>query len=370
MGYVLHRSQFRAIESRSRLERGIFGLLYAAFVGITFAVTALRGMNPTALKWIAAQMLKPAMRVIVVSGYAAIVVFAAFAIGGGVGAGLGLAALLHVCLFVRCVRRVYRVPGVRLLVLRVFGFDASAQFTFDGVLRFWSHFGHFFTIVDPSYWRHRNRLWSARTLRDALVAGAWVFVALSVGFGVVSALHMNETVVPVVSLGLAVPVLAVHSRFSDRRLQASFIRNHDQLSQLLGRLDARPRRIDLSYKSLETRCHVDTWRVAVADFASRADAVLMDLRGFSEARKGCQFEVNFLLDTIRLDRVVFLIDATLDRAIFTTLILDAWHELRSTSPNLNNPSPQVQVYEATAGDEPDIQAILDLLIYASTHQAA
>lgn len=364
-GYVLHRSQFRAVESRSVLERGLFGLLNVVFVVITIASVVLRGMNPTVLKWAAEQVLRPAMRVLVACGYVAIVAVMALSIGGWTGAGLGLAALLHVYLLVQFVYRVRDRPGVRLLVLRVFGFDASAQFTFDGVLRFWSHFGHFFTIVDSTYWRHRNRLRSWRTLGDALVATVCVLGAVLLALGSVSLVHLNENIAPVAALAFAIAALAAYTRFSDRRMKASFVQNHDQLSQLLTQLDAHPRSIGLGYKSLEIRCHLDTWRMAVAGFADTADAVLMDLRGYSDARKGCQFEVNFLLDTVPLERVVFLVDAALDGQVLTQLILSAWRDLRSTSPNLNNATPQVQIYKASARDEPDIQGILDLLIHAS-----
>lgn len=369
-GYVLHRSQFRAVESRSIPERVLFGLLNAAFVMITIAAVLLRGMNPTALKWAAEQVLRPAMRVLVAGGYVAIVAVMAVSLGGWAGAGLGLAALLHVYLLVQFVSRVRDLPGVRLLVLRVFGFDASAQFTFDGVLRFWRHFGHFFTIVDSTYWRHQNRLRSWRTLGDALVACVCVLGGVLLALGGVSLVHLNENIAPVAALAFAIAALAAYTRFSDRRMNASFIQSHVQLLQLLKQLDRHPRSLGLGYKSLEIRCHLDTWRMAVEAFAGRADAVLMDLRGYSEARKGCQFEVNLLLDTVQLERVVFLVDASLDEQLLTQLILSAWRELRRTSPNLNNPTPQVQIYKASARDESNIQGILDLLIHASALQAA
>ena len=39
-------------------------------------------------------------------------------------------------------------------------------------------------------------------------------------------------------------------------------------------------------------CHDDTWRMTLARLADECDAVLMDLRGFSDQHAGCIFEIN------------------------------------------------------------------------------
>ena len=49
-------------------------------------------------------------------------------------------------------------------------------------------------------------------------------------------------------------------------------------------------------------CYDNTWKIAVAEFVSVANVVLMDLRGYSTNRKGCDYEVDLLLDQMPIAR--------------------------------------------------------------------
>jgi hypothetical protein len=255
---------------------------------------------------------------------------------------------------------------VCLTVLRVFGIDANASFTFGRLLAFWQHFGNHFTVLDPTIWRHRYPLMSWRT--GAFMAGLAVVGLFSIG---VFAEHPTwgqwafTATIPVL-LGL----LAVYALISRLMLGREFIRSRGQLVTVLDGLGERPRKLDLSFRRLEAMCHNNTWKIAVEEFARRSQVLLMDLRGFSSARKGCEYEVDFLLDAVPLERVLFLVDAGGDHDAVRQLILDRWKFLSPTSPNLANREPVAQIYVATESDEADVQGILDLLINATQQPAS
>lgn len=351
--YVLFRTQFRAVDERSWLERAV---LFA----IDMALSLLAKSNVSvieALKF----MLAPQVQVFLFAGWIWLVLVVA---NSEQEPGLVLAAFVHVGLAVWFSQSLQRIPGKRLLVLRVFGLDKNAQFLFDGVLAFWKHFGHFFTVVDPASWRHSNSVASLGTL--AFVALA--VLSIATGFWLYGTLPGNphQDLAPLAAAVFALPLLGGYAWFSDRQVDRTFIRSKAHLIELLARFDKRPRNLDMTYKSLETRCYDNTWKVAVAEFARRSDVVVMDLRGYTPQREGLKFEVNYLLDAVPVERIVFVLDEQSDNEMAGRLILDAWQELRADSPNLANDAPEVRMYRAATKDERDIQGVIDLLISAAS----
>ena len=277
------------------------------------------------------------------------------------GALLAVLAVLHVVLAWRVIRRLQREPGVRLLVLRVFGIDANASFTFGRVLAFWQHFGNHFTVLDPSIWRHRFPLMSWRT-------GGFIAAVGLVGFVALGTVLQNPAWEPygfAITAVVLVPLLAVYAFFTQPLLRREFIRSRVQLVAVQDKLEQRPRTLDLSFRHLEAMCHNNTWELAVEEFARRSQALLMDLRGFCNERRGCQSEVDFLLDTVPLRQVLFLVEAGGDHALAKKMILDRWEFLGPNGPNLDDRAPLVNIYVSKASDEADVQGILDLLIQAA-----
>ena len=70
----------------------------------------------------------------------------------------------------------------------------------------------------------------------------------------------------------------------------------------------------------------------------------MDLRGFSEKRKGCEYEIDFLFDTFPINRILFLVDNDTDRNFISQTILDRWDYLRVNSPNLSITEPVAKIF--------------------------
>jgi hypothetical protein len=112
-------------------------------------------------------------------------------------------------------------------------------------------------------------------------------------------------------------------------------------------------------------CHNDTWPIALDEFAARSQTLLMGLRGLSKDRKGCQAEVDYLLDTVPLNQTVSLVDADGDHALVQKMILERWEFLSPDSPNLHDPAPCVHIYLSSTSDKADVQGIPDLLMQAA-----
>lgn len=316
-------------------------------------------VRPFATTWL--QMARPEWRAPVWGLFIALVLAHVVAAIGGdrpaprTAIGYSLAVAAHVLIAYRLMLRARRTPNVKLLVLRVFGVDDAALFTFEGLLGYWRHFGTFFTVVDPTFIHSQHR--QSGGLFSAIVLSALVTLAV-----------MASTENPEAPAGwLLVAVLAgaaVHLHLSLRRTERAFLRSASEVAARMQRLDAWPRHLDLSFKSLPMMCHDDVWKAAVSQTAGASSAVLMDLRGYSSERKGCQHEVDFLLDNVPLERIVFLADLQ-DAERVQALILECWRMLEASSPNLAAVAPQVNLYMASNQDARDIQGILDQLLFAS-----
>jgi hypothetical protein len=77
---------------------------------------------------------------------------------------------------------------------------------------------------------------------------------------------------------------------------------------------------------------------------SNADAILMDLRGFTPERRGCAYEIGELIDRFPIERVLFLVHENADRESLYALIRERWAAMRESSPNCGARHPLLKVY--------------------------
>ena len=104
-------------------------------------------------------------------------------------------------------------------------------------------------------------------------------------------------------------------------------------------LDLRIEQMDLKhdsdayYRVTEFFCHDDTWKITLARLADDSDAVLMDLRGFSQGNAGCIFEINELFNLVPLQRVAFVVDDSTDQQFMQDTMQTAWRRTKERSPN-------------------------------------
>ncbi len=117
-----------------------------------------------------------------------------------------------------------------------------------------------------------------------------------------------------------------------RRVETGFLRTPEQVGERLGRLD-QGLGGDARHPVNELYCHADVWPSAVTRLAPESDVVLMDLRGFTRANRGCEFELTQLIWTVPMASVLLLTDADTDESALARVVDIAWAALPPASPN-------------------------------------
>jgi hypothetical protein len=220
---------------------------------------------------------------------------------------LGWYLVLHVALRPVSAAAAKR-PPTRLLLLRVFGFGRRSRRFLDLVGARWRLIGSIDLIAAPDL--------------------------------------ASRTVEP-----------ATFFEFVRGRLDRLFIRTPQDLAGRLDALDHRPDP-DGRFRINQLFCADAMWRDAVTRLMTEASLVVMDLRGFGPQRRGCAFELQTLLDTVPLDRLVVLFDRTTDRRALDALLDERWHELDPASPNLGSAQPKLRLVDASAGDVRAVRRLL------------
>jgi len=153
--------------------------------------------------------------------------------------------------------------------------------------------------------------------------------------------------------------------FWSGKLRQGFVVSAADLESRLRTLDE-TRDPDGRYRINEFYCHDNTWRATVHALAQRSAVVLMDLRGFSKANRGCEFELGMLLDEVPLDRVVLLVDGSTRTEDLEPLLHVAWSRLSAASPNRDVAQPVLHLFRV----EDSGKALRPLLarLFAATTQ--
>ena len=186
-----------------------------------------------------------------------------------------------------------KISGVKLLMLRVFSLGKRSEKLFDTFGTHWRYIGSIQMIAGPD---------------------------------------------------LAITTIEPHEflQFLTGKLARRFIDSHAILKRRLSEMDLKPDR-DWRFRVNDFFCFADTWKMVLNRLVSESDAVLMDLRSFSRERAGCIFEITELINSVSLDRAVFIVDATTDEPFLRKTIQQAWNDLRPSSPNYNSLSPQLRL---------------------------
>lgn len=289
------------------------------------------------------------------------------------GIALLIMAFVHRQLYIYLRQQAGKVPSLKLLILRVFGREKNNLFTFERLLNYWKHFGPTFTIIDPSYLYHHYRFLSARSLKNifsvlVLIFILWmstimIFEYIDPQVGKLSRLELEVFTTSLMVL-FAWWLFWQYWKYSMRK---RFAENLDSIEQQFKRIEKKPRNWDLSHKNIHLNCYDNTWKIAVNSFVRRSDTILMDLRGFSEERQGCRYEVNFIIDTFPIQGIVFLVDTQSDKELIHQLIFEQWKDQWVESPNLKAVEPKVRIFVSEKEDAVDLQYLIDLLIYGG-HQ--
>jgi hypothetical protein len=106
--------------------------------------------------------------------------------------------------------------------------------------------------------------------------------------------------------------------------------------------------------------------MTVARLARDAAAVLMDLRGFAPANRGCIFEIEELVATVPLQRIVLLVDASTDLAFLEQTLHGAWRAVPEDSLNAAPGEHRLRILQAARRQGPTLATLLGLLCESAT----
>ncbi len=137
--------------------------------------------------------------------------------------------------------------------------------------------------------------------------------------------------------------------FVSGKLDRRFIDSGRTLDLRIGQMDLEPDG-EGQFRVTEFFCHDDTWKLTLARLADESDAVLMDLRGFSQQNAGCVFEINEIFNLVPLQQVVFVVDEATDQSFMRQTMQHAWRRLRELSPNRRPGAGQVSLVQLTRSD--------------------
>jgi hypothetical protein len=148
------------------------------------------------------------------------------------------------------------------------------------------------------------------------------------------------------------------------KLARRFIDGPATLELRLSEMDLVPDQ-DGRFRVNDFFCYEDTWKMVLSRLVAKSDAVLMDLRGFSPQNAGCRFEINELINTVPLGRVVFIIDDTTDESFLHQTVQQSWSRLTRTSPNRLLVPPQLRLFRFTGAGSGGLRQLLHAVCVAT-----
>ena len=242
----------------------------------------------------------------------------AFAFEGAAWAATGLAGFLAYKLvtivgFALLRRRPAPAPR-RLLLLRVFALGARSERFFDVLRKHWLRLGSVSMIAGPDL--------------------------------------VTSTVEPHEFL-----------EFASGELAGRFVTGRPDLERRIAAID-RARDPDGRYRVNEFFCHADTWQMTMHRLVEESDLVLMDLRSFAPANRGCVYELGELLEAIELARVVFVVDRTTDRGFLEATLRVLWSAVGPGSPNRRSPAPTARLLAVERSTAAEIRGLMATLLEA------
>jgi hypothetical protein len=161
---------------------------------------------------------------------------------------------------------------------------------------------------------------------------------------------------------LATANLELHEllSFATGRLKNRFLKNGADRTRQLDALDLAPDP-DGRYRVNEFFCQEDIWRGTVKELLKRSDAVLMDLRGFSPANRGCVDELSDLVNIVPVNRLVITADGKTDFAFLRDTLFRAWAEMAPDSPNYALRDPTLRILYIHRQNGRAVKRLLSLL---------
>ena len=266
------------------------------------------------------------------------------------------AVVFHLVMIYRVRKKARTRPNLKLLILRVFLINKTSLFTFSRLAKFWQHFGTYFTVSDPSFYRV---YWKRKFKHKFPVFIVLMFLLYT---QLESASVDSQTGSPMLPfMFLLFMGSFVFIVYNIRRMKRNFVSHEKALDKDLVQLNKYPVKLDKTFKEKPVSCYDNTWKMTVDKLVTHANVVLMDLRGFSEKNKGCEYEVNLLLNNVSLDKILFL---GYPKAIplIKNVISKNFETLTVNSPNKKLNKLEASVFVVQKENNEETQHIIDVLI--------
>jgi len=281
------------------------------------------------------------------------------------GIWLLVALGLHIFLMVRFHSKTRNKDNHKLLILRVFGNNKAVHFTFNNLQNYWKHYGTVFTVVDPSFLKNKYQENNTNLIINIPLILVGLFL-LSYTAKEDYKVDLMDNTYRIILLISAILIGIFYVRFRLNKIDTNFLRNRQDLHRRLERLDMWPRKWDQSFKQLPMMCYENTWFIAVIEFIKKSNVILMDLRGLSEEKIGCEAEINYLLDAVPSENIVFLANQS-DISLIKNVINKNWKMLSQNSPNLHVDKPKIKIFVASEESLEDVQGLMDIMLDISNH---
>jgi hypothetical protein len=102
--------------------------------------------------------------------------------------------------------------------------------------------------------------------------------------------------------------------FVSGHLRDQYVSSIDEVPARIAHLDLE-RDPDARFRINELYCLHDTWQQTILALLAVTDVIVMDVRGFTEERKGARFELQQIVTRIPSDRIVLISDQTTNEAL-------------------------------------------------------
>jgi predicted Holliday junction resolvase-like endonuclease len=262
-----------------------------------------------------------------------------------------LAVFFNIFLLYKLHKKAQKQTNLTVLILRVFLIKKTSLFTFSKLASYWKYFGSYFTVSDPSFYK----VYWKRNFKRSFP----VFIIIT--FLIYTQLENSAPGAFAPFIFLMVIGAIIFIIWSIRTMKRNFVKNESALQKELTRLKRKPVKLDGTFKETPISCYDNTWQMTVETLIKTASVVLMDLRGFSEKNKGCEFEVNLLLNKIALNQILFIgYEDTIP--LIKETIEHKFETLETNSPNKDIKNPVATVFEIRNENNKETQYIMDILL--------
>lgn len=154
--------------------------------------------------------------------------------------------------------------------------------------------------------------------------------------------------------------------FVTSNLKNRFCHDHESIERNLNGADIEPDN-DGSFRVTEFFCRDTIWKEVLVRLVCISNVALLDLRSFSEIYKGCQYEIQQVVNHIDILKVIVLIDEHTNIDFLKTTFINAFKNQQLSSPKLKSERPQVQLYYFKGNNPNSFSDLLKLLCSVSAN---